>query len=159
VENLFWKRLWTCRKTDWGVSEWIGLGSDQAAVKTYASFASSRQTVFTKCKKFTSYCIAKEVFINFYFVFEASDRILTSFVKIPFRLYMTQYHRVFRPLKMAPLLCPETPVTGHKMARYRTLYECKLQLQNCENLKTGKTYHVWDQYQKASNEFILVDMG
>jgi hypothetical protein len=110
-----------------------------------------RQTVFMKCKKFTIYCLAKELFMNFRnFVFETTDRILTSFVKIPFRWYTTQYHKIFRPLKMAPLLCFETSVTGHKMSRYRTWNECKFQLQTCENLKTGKTFDVWDQYQKAS---------
>ena len=76
------------------------------------------------------------------FVFETTDRILTSFLKIPFPLYMTLYHRIFRPLKMATLLCLETPVTGHKMTRYRILYECKLQLQTRVNLKIGKTFDV-----------------
>ena len=61
-----------------------------------------------KFKKFASYCTAKELFMNFsYFVFETTDRILTSFVKIPFRWYTTHYHRIFRPLKSAPLLCLE----------------------------------------------------
>ena len=109
----------------------MGIGTDQAAMKTNAPFASYTQTVFMKRKKFTSNCIAKELFMNFRnFVFETTDRILTSFVKIPFRWYTTLYHRIFRPLKMAPLLRLETPVTGHKMTLYRTLYESKLQLQN-----------------------------
>jgi len=54
--------------------------------------------LFIKYKKFASYCIAKEHFMNFRnFVFETTDRILRSFVKIPFRCHTTHYHRIFRP--------------------------------------------------------------
>ena len=117
--------------------------------------ASFRHRIFMTRKKKKNYKLKHRSFswTSENFIFETTDRNLTSYMEIPFRWETTQYHRIFRPLKVTPLLCLETSATGRQMTRRRTLHECKLQIQSCENLKTDRTFDVWDQYQKASDEF------
>jgi hypothetical protein len=55
VENSLWKRLWTCRKADWGMNEscgnkmgeigWIQLAKDGDKLRTFVNMVMSIQVV------------------------------------------------------------------------------------------------------------------